>query len=42
MRMGFGGIGKGYAEKMAKNIKQQLSITNGIVNASGDLHHQKC
>ena len=37
MRIGFGGIGKGYAAEMAKNKMQQLGITSGIVNASGDL-----
>ena len=37
VRVGFGGIGKGYAAEMAKNIMQQLGIANGIVNASGDL-----
>ena len=37
MRSGFGGIGKGYAAEMAKCKMQQLGITNGIVNASGDL-----
>ncbi len=37
MRIGFGGIGKGYAAEMAKNIMQELGITSGIVNASGDL-----
>ncbi len=37
MRIGFGGIGKGYAAEMAKNTMQQLGITSGIVNASGDL-----
>jgi thiamine biosynthesis lipoprotein len=37
MRIGFGGIGKGYAAEMAKNIMQKLGITSGIVNASGDL-----
>jgi thiamine biosynthesis lipoprotein len=37
MRIGFGGIGKGYAAEMAKSKMQQLGITNGIVNASGDL-----
>jgi thiamine biosynthesis lipoprotein len=37
MRIGFGGIGKGYAAEMAKCKMQQLGITNGIVNASGDL-----
>jgi thiamine biosynthesis lipoprotein len=37
MRIGFGGIGKGYAAEMAKTTMQQLGITSGIVNASGDL-----
>lgn len=37
MRIGFGGIGKGYAAEMAKCKMQQLGITDGIVNASGDL-----
>ena len=37
MRIGFGGIGKGYAAERAKIILQQKGITSGIVNASGDL-----
>lgn len=37
MRIGFGGIGKGYAAEKAKNILQQLGIQSGIVNAAGDL-----
>jgi FAD:protein FMN transferase len=37
MRIGFGGIGKGYAAEMAKKVLLQLGIDNGIVNASGDL-----
>ena len=37
MRIGFGGIGKGYAAEMAKKVLQQAGIKNGIVNASGDL-----
>lgn len=37
MRIGFGGIGKGYAAEMAKCKMQQLGISSGIVNASGDL-----
>lgn len=37
MRIGFGGIGKGYAAEMAKAVMQQLGVTSGIVNASGDL-----
>ncbi len=37
MRIGFGGIGKGYAAQQAKIILQQLGVTSGIVNAAGDL-----
>jgi thiamine biosynthesis lipoprotein len=37
MRIGFGGIGKGYAAEMAKQAMQQSGVTSGIVNASGDL-----
>jgi FAD:protein FMN transferase len=37
MRIGFGGIGKGYAADRAKKILIGLGITDGIVNASGDL-----
>lgn len=37
MRIGFGGIGKGYAAERAKYILQQKGVTSGIVNASGDL-----
>jgi thiamine biosynthesis lipoprotein len=37
MRIGFGGIGKGYAAERAKLILQKQGIANGIVNASGDL-----
>ncbi len=37
MRIGFGGIGKGYAAEMAKKIMQQMGVESGIVNASGDL-----
>ena len=37
MRIGFGGIGKGYAAEMAKRKLQELGVQNGIVNASGDL-----
>lgn len=36
-RIGFGGIGKGYAADRAKLVLQQLGVTSGIVNASGDL-----
>jgi len=37
MRIGFGGIGKGYAAEKAKTTLQQMGITSGIVNAAGDL-----
>ncbi len=37
MRIGFGGIGKGYAAERAKYVMQAAGVTNGIVNASGDL-----
>jgi len=37
MRIGFGGIGKGYAAEMAKKVLQEQGISSGIVNASGDL-----
>ncbi|MBK0381335.1 FAD:protein FMN transferase [Pedobacter sp. SD-b] len=37
MRIGFGGIGKGYAADRAKRVLQEAGISNGIVNASGDL-----
>jgi thiamine biosynthesis lipoprotein len=37
MRIGFGGIGKGYAAERAKYILKKAGIEAGIVNASGDL-----
>jgi len=37
MRIGFGGIGKGYAAEKAKQVMQQMGIKSGVVNASGDL-----
>jgi FAD:protein FMN transferase len=37
MRIGFGGIGKGYAADRGKKILVDLGIANGVVNASGDL-----
>ncbi|MFN0290976.1 FAD:protein FMN transferase [Pedobacter helvus] len=37
MRIGFGGIGKGYAADMAKALLKREGVANGIVNASGDL-----
>lgn len=37
MRIGFGGIGKGYAAEKAKKLLQKRGVLSGIVNASGDL-----
>ena len=37
MRIGLGGIGKGYAAERAKSVLQQMGIQSGIVNAAGDL-----
>lgn len=37
MRIGFGGIGKGYAAEMAKRVMKMAGVESGIVNASGDL-----
>ncbi|MBB2144620.1 FAD:protein FMN transferase [Pedobacter sp. LMG 31464] len=37
MRIGFGGIGKGYAAEMAKALLKKEGAQSGIVNASGDL-----
>lgn len=37
MRIGFGGIGKGYAADMAKQVLLSYGIKSGIVNAAGDL-----
>ena len=37
MRIGFGGIGKGYAAERARNVMKSLGVKSGIVNASGDL-----
>ena len=37
MRIGFGGIGKGYAADRAKQVMKQLGVDSGVVNASGDL-----
>lgn len=37
MRIGFGGIGKGYAAERAKMVLKQLGVKGGIVNAAGDL-----
>ncbi|OOQ56695.1 FAD:protein FMN transferase [Mucilaginibacter pedocola] len=37
MRIGFGGIGKGYAADMAKSVLKRSGVESGIVNAAGDL-----
>jgi thiamine biosynthesis lipoprotein len=37
MRIGFGGIGKGYAAEQAKKVMRTMGVDSGIVNASGDL-----
>jgi FAD:protein FMN transferase len=37
MRIGFGGIGKGYAAEKAKQVMQEMGVKSGIVNASGDM-----
>jgi thiamine biosynthesis lipoprotein len=37
MRIGFGGIGKGYAAEKAKSLLQLKGVKSGIVNAAGDL-----
>ncbi len=42
MRIGFGGIGKGYAAERAKAVLVNAGLANGIVNASGDLTAWGC
>lgn len=37
MRIGFGGIGKGYAADRAKQVLRKKGVENGVVNAAGDL-----
>jgi FAD:protein FMN transferase len=37
MRIGFGGIGKGYAADRGKKILRDMGIKSGVVNAAGDL-----
>jgi thiamine biosynthesis lipoprotein len=37
MRIGFGGIGKGYAAEKSKRLLQEKGVQSGIVNAAGDL-----
>ncbi|SHF69246.1 thiamine biosynthesis lipoprotein [Bacteroides luti] len=38
MRIGFGGIGKGYAADCAKRVMLEAGVNDGIVSASGDLN----
>lgn len=38
MRIGFGGIGKGYAAERAKQVMKRGGVISGVVNASGDLN----
>jgi len=37
MKIGFGGIGKGYAADKAKDLLVSMGVSSGIINASGDL-----
>jgi thiamine biosynthesis lipoprotein len=37
MRIGFGGIGKGYAAEQARRLLKANGVNSGIINASGDL-----
>ena len=37
MRIGFGGIGKGYAAEMGKRLLRKQGVKSGVVNAAGDL-----
>ena len=37
MKIGFGGIGKGYAAFRARQVMESMGIENGLVNAAGDL-----
>lgn len=37
MKIGFGGIGKGYAANRAKQIMVEQGIESGVVNAGGDI-----
>jgi thiamine biosynthesis lipoprotein len=42
MRIGFGGIGKGYAAEMATRLLKQQGVKGGVVNAAGDLTAWGC
>lgn len=37
MRIGFGGIGKGYAAEMTRRFLKARGVESGVVNAAGDL-----
>ncbi len=37
MKIGFGGIGKGYAADKAKELLKRIGVKAGIINASGDM-----
>ena len=37
MKIGFGGIGKGYAAFKAHEVMKDFGIQNGLINAAGDL-----
>ena len=38
MRIGFGGIGKGYAADKTAKLLRDKGVKNGVINASGDLY----
>lgn len=38
MKIGFGGIGKGYAADKAKKLLKSKGVSSGIINASGDMN----
>jgi len=38
MKIGFGGIGKGYAADRAKKLLMEMGVKAGIINASGDMN----
>lgn len=38
MKIGFGGIGKGYAADKAKRLLMEKGVSAGIINASGDMN----
>ncbi|MEM9986369.1 MAG: FAD:protein FMN transferase [Bacteroidota bacterium] len=38
MRIGFGGIGKGYAADQAAQVMQEMGVARGCISAAGDLY----